>query len=149
MSSLKATNFAARLSPAISIAKTAGSVCRYLLQRKDMRLKTAARMTRIWLGACNSTREYRDRNASVSRSLRAPFLKRPVHFTATSGFVALGSNLELFPFRWNRNGAPGFCFDAFSSREPVPTSLENAPGETQRRFSAHRRLCLQRMRCRQ
>jgi hypothetical protein len=21
------------------------------------------------------------------------------------------------------------CFDAFSSREPVPTSLENAPGE--------------------
>jgi hypothetical protein len=22
-------------------------------------------------------------------------------------------------------GAPGFCFDAFSSRESVPTSLEN------------------------
>jgi hypothetical protein len=34
--------------------------------------------------------------------------------------------LEPFPFRWNRNGAPGFCFDAFSSREPVSTSLENA-----------------------
>jgi hypothetical protein len=26
----------------------------------------------------------------------------------------------------NRNGAPVFCFDAFSQREPVPTSLENA-----------------------
>jgi hypothetical protein len=34
--------------------------------------------------------------------------------------------LEPFPFRWNRNGALAFCFDAFSSREPVPTSLENA-----------------------
>jgi hypothetical protein len=30
------------------------------------------------------------------------------------------------PFRWNRNGALVFCFDAFSSREPVPISLENA-----------------------
>jgi hypothetical protein len=26
----------------------------------------------------------------------------------------------------NQNGALVFCFDAFSSREPVPTSLENA-----------------------
>ncbi|QOZ25443.1 hypothetical protein XH93_18920 [Bradyrhizobium sp. CCBAU 51753] len=34
--------------------------------------------------------------------------------------------LELFPFRWNRNGALDSCFDAFSSREPVSTSLENA-----------------------
>ena len=34
--------------------------------------------------------------------------------------------LEPFPFRWNRNGAPDFCFDAFSLREPVSTSLENA-----------------------
>src|ERR1700760_4439489 len=25
-----------------------------------------------------------------------------------------------------RTGAPAFCFDAFSSREPVSTSLENA-----------------------
>ncbi|AUC93749.1 hypothetical protein CWS35_05120 [Bradyrhizobium sp. SK17] len=30
------------------------------------------------------------------------------------------------PSRWNQNGAPGFCLDAFSSREPVSTSLENA-----------------------
>src|SRR5438105_4272340 len=30
------------------------------------------------------------------------------------------------PFRLNRNGVPDFCFDAFSSREPVATSLENA-----------------------
>ncbi|TYL86218.1 hypothetical protein FXB40_42170 [Bradyrhizobium rifense] len=34
--------------------------------------------------------------------------------------------LEPFPFRWNRNGALKSCFDAFSLREPVPTSLENA-----------------------
>src|ERR1700723_3862293 len=34
--------------------------------------------------------------------------------------------LEPFPFRWNRNGALDSCFDAFSSREPVSTSLENA-----------------------
>jgi hypothetical protein len=26
----------------------------------------------------------------------------------------------------NQNRAPGFCFDAFSSREPASTSLENA-----------------------
>src|SRR2546429_2304153 len=31
-----------------------------------------------------------------------------------------------FPFRLNRNRAPDSCFDAFSSREPVATSLENA-----------------------
>jgi hypothetical protein len=35
-------------------------------------------------------------------------------------------DLELFPFRLNRNGSLGFCFNAFSSREPVSTSLENA-----------------------
>jgi hypothetical protein len=34
--------------------------------------------------------------------------------------------LEPFPFRLNRNGALVFCFDAFSLREPVSTSLENA-----------------------
>ncbi|NEU96787.1 hypothetical protein FNJ47_13285 [Bradyrhizobium sp. UFLA 03-164] len=34
--------------------------------------------------------------------------------------------LELLPFRSDRNGAPDFCFDAFSSREPASTSLENA-----------------------
>ncbi|MBU6459247.1 MAG: hypothetical protein KGQ48_17190, partial [Bradyrhizobium sp.] len=33
---------------------------------------------------------------------------------------------EPFPFRWNRNGAPDSRFDAFSLREPVSTSLENA-----------------------
>src|SRR5580692_5429213 len=36
------------------------------------------------------------------------------------------ATLEPFPFRWNRNGALDSCFDAFSSREPVTTSLENA-----------------------
>src|ERR1700733_5494427 len=36
------------------------------------------------------------------------------------------ATLEPFPFRWNRNGALDSCFDAFSSREPVSTSLENA-----------------------
>src|SRR5438094_2605592 len=34
--------------------------------------------------------------------------------------------LVPFLFRLNRNGAPDSCFDAFSSREPVATSLENA-----------------------
>src|SRR6202051_3779207 len=34
--------------------------------------------------------------------------------------------LEPFPFRWNRNGGSSSLFDAFSSREPVSTSLENA-----------------------
>jgi hypothetical protein len=38
----------------------------------------------------------------------------------------VAAGVEPFPFRWNRNGALGFCFDAFSSREPVSTSLENA-----------------------
>src|SRR5882757_3172132 len=37
--------------------------------------------------------------------------------------------LELFPFRWNRCGALDSCFDAFSSREPASTSLENALAE--------------------
>src|SRR2546423_8228496 len=35
------------------------------------------------------------------------------------------TRLEPFPFRLNRNGALSFCFDAFSSREPGSTSLEN------------------------
>src|SRR6202044_3118688 len=39
------------------------------------------------------------------------------------------SRLEPFPFRSNRNGALDSCFDAFSSREPVSTSLENALAE--------------------
>src|ERR1700744_4777251 len=42
---------------------------------------------------------------------------------------------HLEPFRWNRNGAPDSCFDAFSSRQPVSTphqvrgrlSLDNVP----------------------
>ncbi|MTV18222.1 hypothetical protein FDV58_35515 [Bradyrhizobium elkanii] len=33
---------------------------------------------------------------------------------------------RAFPFRWNRNGALDLSFIAFSSREPVSTSLENA-----------------------
>ena len=33
------------------------------------------------------------------------------------------------PFRFYRNGALDSCFDAFSSREPVSTSLENALAE--------------------
>src|SRR6185437_6809453 len=43
------------------------------------------------------------------------------HFHSIRGF-----ELEPFPFRLNRNGALDSCFDAFSSREPVSTSLENA-----------------------
>src|SRR5208283_2162206 len=37
------------------------------------------------------------------------------------------SSLEPFPIRLNRIGALVFCFYAFSSCEPVSTSLENAP----------------------
>jgi hypothetical protein len=33
---------------------------------------------------------------------------------------------EPFPFRCNRNGGFSSLFDAFSSREPASTSLENA-----------------------
>jgi urease accessory protein len=33
---------------------------------------------------------------------------------------------EPFPFQLDRNGGSGSSVDAFSSREPVPTSLENA-----------------------
>src|SRR5207244_11031676 len=36
------------------------------------------------------------------------------------------SGAESFPFRWDRPWALSFCFDAFSSREPVSTSLEDA-----------------------
>jgi hypothetical protein len=36
------------------------------------------------------------------------------------------ANLEPDRFGWNQNRAPGFYFDAFSSREPTATSLENA-----------------------
>ena len=39
---------------------------------------------------------------------------------------AAQGRLEPFPLRLNRNGALDSCFDAFSSREPAPTSLENA-----------------------
>ena len=59
-----------------------------------------------------------------------PIFERPVAVSRrrrrnrdAQGF---SERLEPFPFRWNRNGALVFCFDAFSSREPVPTSLENA-----------------------
>ena len=37
--------------------------------------------------------------------------------------------LERFPNRSVRCNALGFCFDAFSSREPVSTSLENPLGD--------------------
>src|SRR2546430_12588039 len=33
--------------------------------------------------------------------------------------------LEPFPFRLKSERGSSFCFDAFSSREPVPTSLED------------------------
>jgi len=34
--------------------------------------------------------------------------------------------LERFPIRWNRKAAPDLCLVAFSRREVVSTSLENA-----------------------
>src|SRR5437667_2002091 len=45
---------------------------------------------------------------------------------------------SLFRSDWNRNGALSFCFDAFSSREPVSTSLENV--RIRGTFARHRRL---------
>jgi hypothetical protein len=51
--------------------------------------------------------------------------------------IARGARLEPFPFRLNRNGALAPCLDAFSSREPESTSLENAliAGETTKQRS--------------
>ena len=43
------------------------------------------------------------------------------------------------PFRYNRNGALDLCIDAFSSREPVSTSLENALMAAAGLFHLHRR----------
>jgi hypothetical protein len=40
--------------------------------------------------------------------------------------ASLPFNLEQFSIRLDRSIALAFCFDAFSSREPVSTSLENA-----------------------
>jgi hypothetical protein len=45
----------------------------------------------------------------------------PIGFTASSG--ARARSFEL-----NHDHALSFCFDAFSSREPVSTSLENTLG---------------------
>jgi hypothetical protein len=38
------------------------------------------------------------------------------------------AQLERVRFELNHDRALSFCFDAFSSREPVSTSLENALG---------------------
>jgi hypothetical protein len=40
--------------------------------------------------------------------------------------LVFAERARAFPFQLNRNGALASCFDAFSSREPVSTSLENA-----------------------
>src|SRR5580692_7365717 len=69
-----------------------------------------------------------NRNARATRtgafphSETAPVLHR---LWLTNRFYEAES-LEPFPFRWNQNGALASCFDAFSLREPVSTSLENA-----------------------
>jgi O-antigen ligase len=92
-----------------------------------------------------STRQLFERDAVGHTGLSAEVVDNPHNQTLNVavqwgllGFVILypmwlhhlmlfrGAGLEPFPFRWNRNGAPVFCFDAFSSREPVPTSLESA-----------------------
>ena len=50
-----------------------------------------------------------------------------VHRSHAAVAISEGSfSLEPFPFRLNRNGALDSLFDAFSLREPVSTSLENA-----------------------
>ena len=49
-----------------------------------------------------------------------------IRYSIQLSYGTVGALLEPFPFRWNRNGALAFCFDAFSSRDPVSTSLENA-----------------------
>jgi hypothetical protein len=57
---------------------------------------------------------------------------RPSSWEQTNhGVHALGT----FPFRWNRNGALNSYFDAFSLREPLSTSLENAPDRRARRLA--------------
>src|SRR5437667_10112249 len=72
--------------------------------------------------------------SSSNSAASPPVSKRPLEITLPSSLSQPSSYgcdkcphyLEPFPFRWNRNGALSFCFDAFSSREPVSTSLENA-----------------------
>src|ERR1700742_507685 len=49
---------------------------------------------------------------------------KPAGEGGTEGGLAGG--MEPFPLRSYRNGSPDSRFDAFSSREPVPTSLEIA-----------------------
>jgi hypothetical protein len=56
-------------------------------------------------------------------------LIRPDGYVAWVGDVpqpGLADAPESFPSRLNRNGGSVSYFDAFSSREPVSTSLENA-----------------------
>jgi hypothetical protein len=59
----------------------------------------------------------------VTTAAQAHKLRHPTNRT---NLIAVLPPLEPFPFRLNRNGALVSCFDAFSSREPVSTSLENA-----------------------
>src|SRR5437667_7721891 len=50
----------------------------------------------------------------------------PTGYLSQSGGTSGSIRDARASFRLNRNGALSFCFDAFSSREPVSTSLENA-----------------------
>ena len=47
---------------------------------------------------------------------------------ASDVMIAVDYALGPFAVSWKRRKAPGSCLDAFSSREPVPASLENAIG---------------------
>jgi hypothetical protein len=47
--------------------------------------------------------------------------------------ILRGQRLEYFRFFSNRENAPGRCIIAFTSREPVSTSLENALDSIQMR----------------
>jgi hypothetical protein len=54
-------------------------------------------------------------------------LGRAVKPVQNSFSPQLSLSLVPFPYRLNRNGGTAPLFDAFSSRELVSTSLENAP----------------------
>src|SRR5258708_33354961 len=60
-------------------------------------------------------------SSGTRTNVRAPAARRGVHRRAASS--AAGRRRSLGSVR-NRTKALFFCFDAFSSREPVPTSLE-------------------------
>ena len=67
-----------------------------------------------------------DSRAPLRHPCLDPFGIKDVNIAALRSQRCRTESRARAPFRLNRNGALVSCFDAFSSREPVSTSLENA-----------------------